>query len=103
MFIPFQLQLILQTSEFAYCSNNSVLKIKPHYTHAQELFPFGEIILQFHFLIVYNYLMFGLKERKKKSQSISFHRYRPSQRRKSINARNSLQEMKYVSFCLLAK
>ena len=65
MFIPFQLQLILQTSEFAYCSNNSVLKIKPHYTHAQELFPFGEIILQFHFLIVYNYLMFGLKERKK--------------------------------------
>ena len=66
MFISFQLQLILQTSEFAYCSNNSVLKIKPHYT-CQELFPFGEIILQFHFLIVYNYLMFGLKERKEKN------------------------------------
>ena len=51
--------------------------------------------------------MFGLKDRKekygKKSQSTSFHRSRPSKRRKSIKARSSLQEMKYVSFCLLAK
>lgn len=35
-------------------------------THAQGMFPFGNKILQFCFLIVYNCLMFGLKERKEK-------------------------------------
>ena len=103
MFISFQLQLILQTSEFAYCSNNSVLKIKPQYTCSGALsFRWNNFAVPLLNSIQLSDV-WAEREKRKKSQSISFHRSRPSQRRKSINARNSLQEMKYVSFCLLAK